>query len=595
MSKLRSHVADRVRELVSSERGIALPVALLITVITLSFAAVPIVASINSQSGGSHNQGGNEALAAAEAGAEIAILHQRQQIAADSSVACAEEDGTELGSNGWCTAIDPPRSIGAAEYRYQLRPCYAEKVAGGSCETAAEASACSAGEDEVQVVSTGIATVGGRQVQKRVEVRACPSVIPGAPSGLTEWEEDLISLESAVSQKTIEREYIEKILTEEVEKGENVKEIPGKPVPIPPVIIPPPNIYASGQVVGIDWLKMNNNAQVYTGGAGSNGAVSMVGSANVCGTVGYGTTFTTDNSSSKSKPSNCVSRTAAKGTTTYPPITLPADIATNNSNARLAAADPVGSGVWQRGNISWNASNKSLTVNYDQLTLEGTAPYYLCKLTLAGGSKLLSGVGKAIRIYFAPPESCPGLNGGAQLQFANGTYIAADAANGPALLFAGSATSGASKIEMAGGSVSSQFVVYAPLSTIVANNGVYLHGVIIGRTLELGGGASINSGSAFTPPAPETFLPSTEEKGKEVPGTPEHVTSDTTIQHETERKLIESETIALEDEIERIRNEHGEDPPPPPGPDVVSGLSRESFTECSAEPEAEAPFPNSGC
>ncbi len=91
----------------------------------------------------------------------------------------------------------------------------------------------------------------------------------------------------------------------------------------PATLVPPPNVYASGQVVGIDWLKMNNNAQVYAGGAGSNGAVSMVGSANVCGTVSYGTTFTTDNSSSKNKPSNCASRTAAQGTTEYPPITLP--------------------------------------------------------------------------------------------------------------------------------------------------------------------------------------------------------------------------------------------------------------------------------
>ena len=37
---------------------------------------------------------------------------------------------------------------------------------------------------------------------------------------------------------------------------------------------------------------MGNNAQIYNGGAASNKAVSMVGSANVCGTVRYGTTFT---------------------------------------------------------------------------------------------------------------------------------------------------------------------------------------------------------------------------------------------------------------------------------------------------------------
>ncbi len=137
-------------------------------------------------------------------------------------------------------------------------------------------------------------------------------------------------------------------------------------------------------------------------------------------------------------------------------------------------------------------------------------------------------------------------------------------------------------------------MIYAPLSTIVANNGVNLHGVIIGRTLELGGGASINSGGAFTPPAPETFLPVTERPGEKIPGTPEQVTSDTTVQHESEVQVFETEIVTLEEQIEKIRIEHGEDPPVPGDP-TLEGLSRESFTECSAEPEAEATLPSSGC
>ena len=169
--------------------------------------------------------------------------------------------------------------------------------------------------------------------------------------------------------------------------------------------------------------------------------------------------------------------------------------------------------------MSYNVSNKQLSVNYSSLTLEGTTPYYLCQLILAGGSSLYAGSGKSITIYFAPPSSCPGLNGAAQLQIANGTYVYADASSGPKFLFVGNSTTRSnSKIELAGGAKSEQFVIYAPYSKVIANNGIEMTGAIIGNTLELQGGASINKYGTFTPPPSETFLPSTEtvvEKQKE--------------------------------------------------------------------------------
>ena len=576
MTAIQERARLALKELRRSEQGIALPMAMIITVIAMGLASVPIIASVSSQSGGTNNQRGNEALAAAEAGAERAVLQQTLLLDEDPEARCVDGDEFEAGTPGWCPKVGP-EPIGLAEYRYQLRPCYEGGTGGAECVDAGERAECSEeeGGGAVQVVSTGISN----GVSKRIEVTACAN----ASGGLTPGQVELI-------ERKQDRELIEKAMREEEEQGTHVVTKPGeiKKEPGELITYPPPNVYVKGQIVGIDWLNVNNNAQVYSGGAGSNGWVKMVGSANVCGTVSYGTTFATDNSSSNKAPANCAAgRTVGKGTAEYPAVDMPPNIASSNSNSRLVSQDPVGPNVWQRGNISWNATNRHLTVSYDQLTLEGTLPYYLCKLTLAGGSKLLSGTGKAIRIFFPEPtdQNCPGLNGGSQLQIANGAYVGADANKGPGFYFAGSTSPGVSKIELGGGANVSQFVVYAPYSAIVANNGVNLNGVIIGRTLELGGGAYINKSGAFTPPPITDFLEPETKPGpeKEIPGEPVVEPSPGWLKHSEELKIVTERIVELEEQN------------PPGTSEPVKTVERSLFVECSAgEPAATEP-PDSGC
>ncbi len=600
---MRDRLRSALRELRRSERGIALPMALTITVIAMGFAAVPVVASINAQSGDSHNQGSNEALAAAEAGAEVALLKQSRMLSGAT-------DGThpvcvgELipiatgGERGWCPKVPGPGEVrpqvGAAEYSYQVRPCYA---AGGGCADLAstDTEECSEAENQllVEIVSTGYATVAGNQVTKRIAVTGCANTTapPADPAEIEEIEDEEEEIEKKIEVKKQEVKVDTRLVVEKEEKIEVIEgvqktevaaaeekfqkelaaleqkktedvgqlkvleaelaelqktvervkteasgveytETPGEKY-TEIIKTAPPNVWGGGQIVGIEGLLMGNNAQIYNGGAASNKKVSLSGSANVCGTIHYGTEFETDNSSSKSPPESkktgcAAGRTVTKATSTYPAVTLPTNIATENSDSRLCTEtvchkgeDPVPSSIWERGNISYNASNKQLTVTYGSLTLEGTKPYYLCQLILAGGSSLYAGSGKSITIYFAPPSACPGLNGAVQLQIANGTYVYADASSGPKFLFAGdSVTPSNSKIEFAGGAKSEQFVVYAPYSKIIANNGIEMTGAIIGNTLELQGGATINKYGTFTPPAAESFLPSTETVvEKQKPGT----------------------------------------------------------------------------
>jgi hypothetical protein len=451
-----------------SEQGIALPMAMLMTAIALGFAAVPILSSISSQSGTSRDQGTNVALTAAEAGVSLAMLRQNQ-VKPTSEKPCVGESGGKLvvaaaqtaePEKGWCTPVtltstSVPAPPPGTEVTYRVKPCYPQSACTGV--TTCGSTTDNMKENLVKVVSTGTATVSTRKLTRRVSISACSKAV-------TKTTETL-----------------------------------------------PPDVFAGGQTVGVDWIRMSNNAQVYSGGIGTNGVMKeMVGSANVCGKVQYGESYVPPSNGSENPPPNCpAGRTFVKGTTEYPSVVLPTEIATKNSNARLDLADPVGPDVYQRGNINWNSSKKELTVGYDQLTLEGTDAYYLCRLVLAGGSKLLSGAGKKIRIFFAPPSACSGLNGAAQLQIANGAYVGADSYSGPGFYFVGSETPGASQIELGGGATVSQFVVYAPNSTIVAANGVNLNGAIIGETLTLAGGAQINK-NGFTPPSLEDFLPSTK-------------------------------------------------------------------------------------
>jgi hypothetical protein len=562
-----------LQQLIRSERGIALPMALMITVIAMGFAAVPIVATVSSQGDNSRNQGGNEALAAAEAGAELAVLKQGElHEEFGSERTCAV--GAPL-TNGWCAA-EPSVPYGAASYTYQVLPCYGQGVA-GECGQVVEQTECDGG-DPMRVVATGTALVGGQPVERRVSLSGCAtagSVPVDLSTTLTETEERQreelltlsteerelrelktpgVSVETKIQELTEKAEELEEIIFKEEAEGKTseTETKSGTKTETVTKEVPPPNPFSTGSLIGINFLTMSNNAQVYNGGVATNGPVSMEGSANVCGTVRYGTTKNARNGS-ENAPSGCsAGRTFVQTTpVTYPPVSLPTEISTKNSNSRLSGLDPVGSSVWQRGNIAWNESKRELSVNYNELKLEGTLPYFLCKLTLAGGSSLYSGAGKSIRIFFDDPKNCPGLNGSPQLVIANGTFVGADSNHGPGFYFVGSSTAGASKIELAGGSNVSQFVIYGPKTKIIANNGVTVNGAILGESIELAGGASINKAGSFTPPPSGEYLAPEKKTETITVATSEEVRSAISIHREELRKKRE-ELLREEHTLEEI-------------------------------------------
>ncbi len=85
------------RESPSVRAGIALPMAMLATVIGLALASVPILASIDTQRGDRRNQSSDAAFTAADSGAELAVQRQTQMASLlTTSKPCVKKNGTKL-------------------------------------------------------------------------------------------------------------------------------------------------------------------------------------------------------------------------------------------------------------------------------------------------------------------------------------------------------------------------------------------------------------------------------------------------------------------------------------------------------------------
>src|SRR4051794_3430975 len=85
----------RLRELATSERGMALPVALFAMISSMALAGAAVVSSVDVQQGSKRDSGSKSAIAAADAGANVATMRlSRYANTLDSSPCLAESGGT---------------------------------------------------------------------------------------------------------------------------------------------------------------------------------------------------------------------------------------------------------------------------------------------------------------------------------------------------------------------------------------------------------------------------------------------------------------------------------------------------------------------
>lgn len=76
-----------VQRLMRSDPGFSVPVALIMVIVGLGLASAAIMASISAQTGSSRDQQSKNALAAADAGAQLA-LYRQDKIATTDTAKC---------------------------------------------------------------------------------------------------------------------------------------------------------------------------------------------------------------------------------------------------------------------------------------------------------------------------------------------------------------------------------------------------------------------------------------------------------------------------------------------------------------------------
>src|SRR4051794_2571226 len=112
---------SRFRALLRSESGMALPTALFAMIVSMALASAAVLSSVDVQQGFSRDHSSKEAIAAADAGASVALLRlNRFQSKLSAATPCVGPAGeTLLSSAGWCPATTA-ESIGGATYTYRV-------------------------------------------------------------------------------------------------------------------------------------------------------------------------------------------------------------------------------------------------------------------------------------------------------------------------------------------------------------------------------------------------------------------------------------------------------------------------------------------
>jgi hypothetical protein len=117
----------RLRLLARSERGMALPTALFATIASLGFATTAVVASVDTQRGTARDSDSKSAIAAADAGAGVAMMRlNRYSSQLSTSYSCLSVNGSGqlqvsgYEADGWCPEIRG--TVGGSTYAYRVSP-----------------------------------------------------------------------------------------------------------------------------------------------------------------------------------------------------------------------------------------------------------------------------------------------------------------------------------------------------------------------------------------------------------------------------------------------------------------------------------------
>lgn len=471
----------------------ALPVALFTMIAGTGLASAAVIATVNVQTGSHRDSSAKSAIAVADAAANIARMRIGRYAAVLATQPClqlnpsATLEGTAAASDGWCPEVSG--AVGGGTYTYRTSP------AGATC-----------GEYRLCVVATG--TVD--EVSRRIEVAYSETAVE----------------ETIEEKETGEKETGEESTGEESTGGESSGE----------------SVAMEG-LIGLDGIELSGNADVRVG-IGTNGNVTAVGNADVCGDIrhGIGKEWGTEGNAEQ-----CPGYQVTEGNKSLPPVSsfLPSDITTNNSNYRLVKCtktkptkEPTGCELdTYSGNRDstkpWNPIARSITVNAnDTLTVSG-GDYWVCSVSVSGNGQLIMSASAQVRFFFDTPEKCGLSSGASQISLTGNSRIAStNKAVLPGFYLLGSTTTD-SNVSLGGNAnTEDEFIIYGPNTKVkIPGNAIY-KGIIAGKHVEITGNGRVETPKGYVPPAEITPVtePTKKEESTETEGsTTEGSTKKTTV------------------------------------------------------------------
>jgi hypothetical protein len=541
-------IRARLGALARSERGMALPVALFATVSSLALAGAAVMATVDVQRGSKRDNGSKSAIAAADAGANVAMQRlNRYGGSLNSENPCLVLDAGEdleaaaapAGEPGWCAPIEG--EVGGATYSYRV------SALGTSC-----------GPRDVCIVSTGSTDTVDRRIELSLDEGALWKPMT---------EQEIIQKEIELNEKKgssqAELEQLEQELEETVENESKGGGIAG--------------------LVGREGIVSSGNAQIKVGVA-TNGDLTTSGNTSVCGSIqiGVGQEWTKSGNAKQ-----CSGYSVTEGTMTLPEVSsfMPSDIATNNSNGRLTKCSGGLPAECQTDtyNGSWtstsplNPSKRSISLSGNTILTLGGSDYWLCSLTLSGNSKVIMAQGAHVRVFFDTPENCGTSN---QISMSGNNEITATGYQGtpghfdmPGFYLLGSTTS-ASQVSLSGNaSTTNEMIIYAPNSNIAVSGNAAYKGIIAGRQIAWSGNGSIEQDTGFEIP-PELDSASGDGSGA---------------------KIIEGKKLSKEEEIKKLEEELDILLKNGGSEDGGRIFNASAYVECSGGAVAAGEAPDAGC
>jgi hypothetical protein len=262
-------------------------------------------------------------------------------------------------------------------------------------------------------------------------------------------------------------------------------------------------------LIGEEGVEIGGSADVQVG-VGSNGDVVIPSGkgSTLCGDVRHGV------GRPKFDPPSgtwCAGYHETESNKTLPPVSsfMPSDIATNNSDPRLAVCtktkpvkEPTDCELdsftgKRKSTYPWGAEKRAISIGgNDVLTVNG-GDYWVCSLELGGTSQLIMGATARVRFFFDTPEHCGLSPGATQLSLGGNNRISSSNPSVyPAFYFLG-----ASNVNLKGNAGTDELVVYGKEATINIIGNATFKGVFAGKKVIVWGSGHVANDGTYKPPS----------------------------------------------------------------------------------------------